>query len=936
MRVEDLTITLRPRGIWETMDLGCALVRRDYGRILALWAATVVPVWILLAILMWQIPAWFSLVVWWLKPLYDRVPLYFLSRSAFGVKPGFRETWKQWPRLWSRFLFSALILNRLSLIRSFALPVLMLEGQKVADSRQRIKALGTDGWSAGFKATYTFLKLEFVVFFGLAALTWGLIPESDAQAFRDLFDGGAENFELSPAFYWWNNITYLLAITLIEPFYVGTGFALYLNCRMRLEGWDIELIFRKLATRVKDLVSKTANLLLCAGLLYLAGATPLQAESAASAGNGAASSSTAQPEKKEPVKAEPANEEARQAQEILAKPEFKVHSRTRKEWVPEIDLKESREVGSAVTSLFTILFWVIAIAVVAGLIYLLVVNRHLFRRPLAQTRAAEPFQGPRIIMGMDIGRDSLPADIIAAARALWTQGKSRDALSLLYRGALSRLVEQLRLPIRDSDTEDDCLLHVARSGGATGVIDYFRQLTLIWMRAAYAGLDAVESEFEKLCQDWPFQTLAAKGERNPPRSQSLFSQNASSWLWLGLTLLLLPSCGGKFVEITEEIGYKGKARSNPFLAAQMLLEEEGHITSRIPTLSKLPESGRGLIILSGESGIPSGRAKQILEWVEEGGQVIYFVAGAGTYSDWSSFLPFAQRASLGNEHRSDPLLDELGIGIQSPETTENNSKSKAKATIASPDEASKAGKTTTTKPDEILTEKVTWTWNDESYTVEMPTTLVLKYDNPMRGGDFRAGDPKKSRIISIQHGQGRVTVFNHARLFRSRYLAEHDHARLLLHLADEDSVDEVQFIISMEGSFWSLLWNRAWMALIALAVIILAWLWKNLRRFGPVRQAELHETKHFVDHISALGQFFHRLGKSDILLKASADAVRGRAWKRFPHLVQAGDEALVPLLATSSGLPAERIRAALSPQAASHPHQIVRYLQDLQSLRQAL
>ena len=63
MRLEELTVALRPRQPWEAVDLGCALTRRDYGRILALWAATVVPVWLVLGICLWDYPVAFSLVV---------------------------------------------------------------------------------------------------------------------------------------------------------------------------------------------------------------------------------------------------------------------------------------------------------------------------------------------------------------------------------------------------------------------------------------------------------------------------------------------------------------------------------------------------------------------------------------------------------------------------------------------------------------------------------------------------------------------------------------------------------------------------------------------------------------------------------------------------------------------------------------------------------
>ena len=44
-------------------------------------------------------------------------------------------------------------------------------------------------------------------------------------------------------------IVYALVILALEPFYVAAGFALYLNRRTLLEGWDIELALRRIAER---------------------------------------------------------------------------------------------------------------------------------------------------------------------------------------------------------------------------------------------------------------------------------------------------------------------------------------------------------------------------------------------------------------------------------------------------------------------------------------------------------------------------------------------------------------------------------------------------------------------------------------------------------------------------------------------------------------
>ncbi|HPY42240.1 MAG TPA: hypothetical protein PLM98_17065, partial [Thiolinea sp.] len=73
MKLTDLSIQVRQRSSWEAIDLGFALVQTH-------WRALMVPY--LLLMLLCAIPIWLmlperylwaaGLVVWWLKPLFDR------------------------------------------------------------------------------------------------------------------------------------------------------------------------------------------------------------------------------------------------------------------------------------------------------------------------------------------------------------------------------------------------------------------------------------------------------------------------------------------------------------------------------------------------------------------------------------------------------------------------------------------------------------------------------------------------------------------------------------------------------------------------------------------------------------------------------------------------------------------------------------------------
>jgi uncharacterized protein DUF4129 len=503
MRLEDITVMLRPRQPWESVDLGCAMVRRDYGRIIALWACTVLPLWVLMGVLLRSSPEWIPLVVWWLKPLYDRVPLFFLSRAAFDVRPTFLETWKEWPRLWFINCLPALLWRRLSFIRSFALPAQMLEGLRGAAVNKRIKTLAMDGGGSGVSLSYVFSKIELVAWIGLMMGTYGLLPESA----RPDWDGLMHAFDIEntipDAFLWWGAVCHMLIVTLVEPFYVGAGFALYLNCRTRIEGWDVELAFRRMSTRLTSAVAALTVVM----LMVFTVTSSVQAADDRFGMNPSPSS------RKEFLKELEGNlnkikkdttDPAKTVGEILKEPEFEIHKIQTKEWVPSFkgdlpDLPQAPNLG-LLGMLGEILFWGIIIGLVAWLVIYLVNNRHLF---ISRGVSRDQVRAPKVLMGMNITRESLPDDIVAAARAAWAAGDFKEALSLLYRGSLSWLVNRRHVPITDSDTEEDCLLQVLQAGEKTEA-DYFRQLTSAWVQVAYARLPASNDEMEMLCTRWPF------------------------------------------------------------------------------------------------------------------------------------------------------------------------------------------------------------------------------------------------------------------------------------------------------------------------------------------------------------------------------------------------------------------------------------------------
>lgn len=99
MKLEEVTMEIRPRSDMEAMDSGFALVRRDFWRCLGLWWMAFLPMLLLLPVMVEWLPVWLGLAWWW-KLSGCRMVVYQLSRRLFGEQPTWKSLWRELPRAW--------------------------------------------------------------------------------------------------------------------------------------------------------------------------------------------------------------------------------------------------------------------------------------------------------------------------------------------------------------------------------------------------------------------------------------------------------------------------------------------------------------------------------------------------------------------------------------------------------------------------------------------------------------------------------------------------------------------------------------------------------------------------------------------------------------------------------------------------------------------
>ncbi|MDR3147626.1 MAG: DUF4129 domain-containing protein [Treponema sp.] len=485
-------LALRQRSLWEALDAGLLLWRRNLGYLILFFA---LPFWICAFTLLLLgdsepallVPdsvaplfcAWF--ILWWLNPLFDRLVLHVVARRYFEPGLAFRALCRGLGAALGRGLVGDLLWRRLSPWRAAVMPLRVLEapvgrrGRKAGPKKRRRiadrkRALGgfhfcifLSLWCPLLQWTLVLGEICFVVI--VSQLFF-----NGALGFGDLFgNGGLYVYTL------WC-INYLV----VESLYVCMGFGLYLNSRVEVEGWDIELLFRKFATRRRKVLGL---LLLCLGLARPAGVfgqapTPdPQAEILPPQVGATMPAETLEEILKRDIEGERTTWGIRfKEEEEEEEPVESGLSRPR----PPAWMDLFRNAGAAILRGLLVLA-IVALALACALFVYRRRRNPSPSRPERPTAAPVP---PRV---------PSPESLVEEAGRLHQQGSIRAAWGLCYTASLAALSRYRQIRFPPGATEYRCLALVRRRPGA--LERAFADLIHHWVGLAYGGIEPAAGAF---------------------------------------------------------------------------------------------------------------------------------------------------------------------------------------------------------------------------------------------------------------------------------------------------------------------------------------------------------------------------------------------------------------------------------------------------------
>lgn len=352
------------------------------------------------------------------------------------------------------------------------------------------------------------------------------------------------------------------------------------------------------------------------------------------------------------------------------------------------------------------------------------------------------------------------------------------------------------------------------------------------------------------------------------------------------------------VQEDAEVGYRGPARLNPFLATERLYTRLGVPAHTPPGAARpLPPPDHALLVLSRRRALSAQQLRALLEWVRQGGRLVI---------------------ALDEAPRLDPVLAHFGVRVRGTDQSQEMKEPK----------------------EETETVAVRLRGGGTA-TVQVSRTPRLVAAG--RPADLTAGSPAGAFLLRFAEGKGMVTILSDASFLDNDRLGERDDANLAWALLqggrgdrDEGPPRGAVLVVREDlPSLAGLLVQNAWAAVASGLVLLAAWLWQAGARFGPVLPDPPRDRRSLLEHVEAAGQFLWRAGRGADLAAAARQALLHRVEVREPDWLKLPERELAERLAAVAGLSTGRVEAALR-SAAAEPADLVTTIQTLETLRRSL
>lgn len=397
-------------------------------------------------------------------------------------------------------------------------------------------------------------------------------------------------------------------------------------------------------------------------------------------------------------------------------------------------------------------------------------------------------------------------------------------------------------------------------------------------------------------------------------------------LWSSLALIVVISIGTfvffshyHYVESVIWQSFKGKAKTDPYHLTEQFLTRKGYQVTRHRSYARLNdntlEKGYDTLFFTNNGHtLNEAQITTVLDWVNHGGHVVLAASEENT------------------------LLNHAGIRVKNCPTdkcacstnTEEQVDQQANAILeAVTDSLSNNTQTPEEKADQLLsinhvTDSSRISVGKETLYIDVrhaPSIQTLPDTDTRR--IYRQNALCYGDLFALfSHGEGYISIYGSSprhfatvkRWWSDPPLLIQHHASfldLLLQLGGNGK-RVLWYESAAYQSIWELLWRYGRFALVAAALLLLAWIWQHSRRFGPLLVEDPRAGLSMQRHLLASGRFYYRQQQQSKLLQHSYDALDTAIARRIPSAKRLSKPTLAQQLSAKTGLSPDDILTVLA------------------------
>ena len=364
--------------------------------------------------------------------------------------------------------------------------------------------------------------------------------------------------------------------------------------------------------------------------------------------------------------------------------------------------------------------------------------------------------------------------------------------------------------------------------------------------------------------------------------------------------------------------FTGEARKNPLFAGRLFLKQMGipsYSSEGFQVLNNLPSTDSVIVMTASRHNLPEDKSHELLAWVEQGGHLL-----VSNTEYWGS----------NYVENNTPLVDE----------SENSEHA-----IFSNDVIQKALKVHINTQLHIDFEP------EKPRAIQLPNApkplelshnyypaIILNSDNKSEQLETVKLDGKNI-IIRQVFGKGLITLASDLQFIEYRELGNADQAEIFWYLIHRDKTvlttpSAVWLIHSDKSvSLFTIAWSRFWPVVLMLSILLLAWVLRVSRRFGPLIPKQGEDRRQLMDHIEASGAYYWEQKQSDTLVDSTRAAANYRLSQRIPGWQSLTKDQQAENVAKRLKLNTQQVFQTLHGNVSHSPHNFTETIKQLEYIR---